>query len=285
MQGVIGSASFVVSDSYVQVLYLDVELVASAAVTTTPTTVRSVSRQSALLSLPRFVTFRQSRIDVSVSALFSDGTRSQLSLQPGLSTSVSVVAFNDSIVTSRTDAIDGFPHLRAVGQADGDIVEVTWQSCGGLAVTGLGRFNISLNQHPPVFAEDARVVSINESVAVGSQFITVVAIDNDATTIHSSIEYEILSGNEEGFFAIDTISGVVTLRRSLDFEQRRQFVIVVQATDSEQRQSLGGSGSGMDISTPARQTVSSFPGDKVCWWSLRGLAIILLKQVKAYFDD
>ena len=256
-RGLIGQAAFNVTSQEVQVLFLDVELAAAPAVSTSPAAVRSISSQISTLTVPRFVTYRQSRIDVSVSALFSDGTRSQLTLVDGTSTSVKLVSFNDSIVTVTADPITGARHLRAVGQADGSVVEVTWNVCG-LRVSGIGSFNISLNQHPPVFVDDTRSVRVPESTAVGSSLIKVVAIDDDLNVIHSSIEYDIVGGNTNNVFRINATTGDVVLNQPLDFEMVQMYTITVRATDREQRLALLaiGSGSGMDESAPATQMVS-----------------------------
>lgn len=49
------------------------------------------------------------------------------------------------------------------------------------------------------------------------------------------MSYSIVSGNQQGYFNIDNITGIVTLVQSLDYEKSRNYTLVIRAID-------GGSG-------------------------------------------
>lgn len=66
---------------------------------------------------------------------------------------------------------------------------------------------------------------ITENVAVGTSIITVSAISQTTLT------YDIRQGNTDGEFRINQYSGVITTRKSLDFEKTTSYSLVVQAVN------------------------------------------------------
>lgn len=81
----------------------------------------------------------------------------------------------------------------------------------------------------PPSATGAMVV-INENTADGALVHTVVGTDPDAGT---ELVYSIVDGNSEGAFALDNVSGEITVKNSakLDFETSTSFTLTIRVTD------------------------------------------------------
>ena len=113
------------------------------------------------------------------------------------------------------------------------------------------------NEYPPEFAFGAsHTVTIPENYPIesplpGLQMFQPLATDMDACDVDqcdgvqiinnascsggSGLEYEIIGGNEQGLFVINTTTGLITLTTSLDFEdaQQRTFSLSLYVTDGE----------------------------------------------------
>ncbi len=87
------------------------------------------------------------------------------------------------------------------------------------------------NDNPPVFNPDQVLVSIPEDEPLGT-ITTLMAFDNDQPgNPNSAILYDIVSGNQDNVFAVNTTSGELRLVLSLDFETTPLYTLVVIATD------------------------------------------------------
>ena len=64
---------------------------------------------------------------------------------------------------------------------------------------------------------------------VDTSIITIPATDSDSP----SLTYAITEGNEDGYFKIDTKSGLIETARSLDREQVATFNLLVVASDED----------------------------------------------------
>lgn len=235
--GSIGQVSFNVTDLPVNVLYLDPQIINSVTLETNPTSVLRVSKQAAILTFERTLYFRGQRAEITVSALFSDGTRHQLSLEGN--SYVSVQSLNDSIVQIAYDPSESFPHLRAFGMANGDVIQAQWSVCGW-TVAGYGAANIVVNLHKPVFNTSSTMVDVPEDASIGTHITRVQAIDFDVSTVHSAIFYSFVEESVPGVFTINQTSGEIKLRQPLDHEVITEYTLKVQATDEEQRKALQG---------------------------------------------
>uniref|UniRef100_A0A8D2JJ96 FAT atypical cadherin 2 n=1 Tax=Varanus komodoensis TaxID=61221 RepID=A0A8D2JJ96_VARKO len=78
---------------------------------------------------------------------------------------------------------------------------------------------------PPQFTEEEYVVEISESAAIGSPVVLV-----SATSL-SSVTYKIIEGDENGFFSINYQSGLISIQRSLDFEQASSYQLKIRGTN------------------------------------------------------
>jgi protocadherin Fat 4 len=95
-----------------------------------------------------------------------------------------------------------------------------------------------LNDNSPIFAPAAYTVQTPEDIAVDGEVVTVSAgdIDLDATPF-STITYTITQGNDAGRFAVDAVTGVVTMVDSLDRERAGEaaYTLTIAATDGGAR--------------------------------------------------
>ncbi|XP_078597383.1 protocadherin Fat 4-like [Branchiostoma floridae x Branchiostoma japonicum] len=88
-----------------------------------------------------------------------------------------------------------------------------------------------VNDHEPVCTPSFYAVSISEGMALGSTVATVTCTDNDDGD-NAVVAYAITSGNSNDSFAMNSSSGDVTVKNSLDLEDVLAFSLIVEATDS-----------------------------------------------------
>lgn len=87
-----------------------------------------------------------------------------------------------------------------------------------------------VNDNSPVFNQTNYYTNVNESVAIGTPVVTVVATDRDSS-IHARIIYSILPGPYSNWFAIHSTSGLITTADRLDYDITRKVDLTVQASD------------------------------------------------------
>ncbi|XP_053978063.1 fat-like cadherin-related tumor suppressor homolog isoform X1 [Hylaeus volcanicus] len=85
-----------------------------------------------------------------------------------------------------------------------------------------------VNDNRPQFERIDCTGHVPRYVPIGSEIITVSAIDFDAGNI---ISYRIVSGNEDGCFALDSASGVLTVACDLSDVKSTERIVNVTATD------------------------------------------------------
>ncbi|XP_019361654.1 PREDICTED: protocadherin Fat 2 isoform X1 [Gavialis gangeticus] len=78
---------------------------------------------------------------------------------------------------------------------------------------------------PPKFSEVEYVAEISESTAVGSPLVLV-----SATSL-SPVSYEIKEGNRDGVFLVNYQSGLISMQKSLDYEQVSFYQLKVRGTN------------------------------------------------------
>ncbi|KAK5924599.1 hypothetical protein CgunFtcFv8_017200 [Champsocephalus gunnari] len=81
---------------------------------------------------------------------------------------------------------------------------------------------VSLNDYEPVFLNPEYTANLPESLAVGSEVLSVSTVTRDPIT------YRIVSGNKDGRFLLDTRTGLLTLNAPLDFEVTREYYLSVE---------------------------------------------------------
>ncbi|XP_056456334.1 protocadherin Fat 2 [Gadus chalcogrammus] len=88
---------------------------------------------------------------------------------------------------------------------------------------------VSLDDYQPVFLSSEYTAQLPESLAVGSEVLSVSALGSDAGG-PDRILYSIVSGNEDGRFLLDQHAGLLTLARALDYEVHREYYISIEGT-------------------------------------------------------
>ena len=95
------------------------------------------------------------------------------------------------------------------------------------AITTVSVSVYTLSFKPPKFLKSVYSTEVPENLKTGVVLLTVHAQKN--VEVRSSIEYEIVGGDPLNRFSVGTRSGVLTLKKSLDYEKAKQHVLVVRA--------------------------------------------------------
>jgi len=82
------------------------------------------------------------------------------------------------------------------------------------------------------FETEAYTASVAENSAADTVVVTVHATDADATTANNQLTYRIVDGNSGDVFAIDAVTGVITVKGSIDRESTASFTLTVGVHDS-----------------------------------------------------
>ncbi|XP_069442287.1 cadherin EGF LAG seven-pass G-type receptor 1 isoform X1 [Ovis canadensis] len=90
---------------------------------------------------------------------------------------------------------------------------------------------LDINDNPPVFEKDELELFVEENSPVGSVVARIRASDPDEGP-NAQIMYQIVEGNVPEVFQLDLLSGDLRALMELDFEVRREYVLVVQATSA-----------------------------------------------------
>ncbi|XP_060070203.1 cadherin-related tumor suppressor-like [Ylistrum balloti] len=88
-----------------------------------------------------------------------------------------------------------------------------------------------VNDNSPVFSQTEYTATVQENVTVGSTILTVNAQDADAGT-NGLVRYFIIAGTDNSDFSVDQSTGVLRVKKNLDFERRTFYDITIQAEDS-----------------------------------------------------
>jgi len=84
------------------------------------------------------------------------------------------------------------------------------------------------NDNPPVFSQDVYRVSLRENVPPGTAVVQVSATDQDEG-VNSEITYSFYRTGQ--VFSLNSKSGEITTRKTLDFEEIKEYSIVVEGRD------------------------------------------------------
>ncbi len=87
-----------------------------------------------------------------------------------------------------------------------------------------------VNDHEPIFEKSEYSAVLSELVPIGSYVAGITATDED-TGINSNIFYAIVSGNDQQWFEIDMVSGLITTQAQLDREQQDSVELRISARD------------------------------------------------------
>ncbi|XP_055524329.1 cadherin-87A [Wyeomyia smithii] len=128
------------------------------------------------------------------------------------------------LTISKNTALD-VNHLKS------EIVFFAVEASDGLFTT-LCNVNITIrdvNNHAPQFSREHNLASIEENFPTGTKVERLQAIDLD-TGINAEIRYRIQQGSFDDF-AINNMTGVVTIARKLDYDRRNTYQMEIVAAD------------------------------------------------------
>ncbi|XP_073463897.1 protocadherin Fat 1 isoform X4 [Aquarana catesbeiana] len=89
---------------------------------------------------------------------------------------------------------------------------------------------LDINDNPPVFEHREYGATLSEDVTVGTEVLQVYATSRDIEA-NAEVSYQIISGNEQGRFSINPVTGVLFIIESLDHESAAEFYLTVEAID------------------------------------------------------
>ena len=89
---------------------------------------------------------------------------------------------------------------------------------------------IDINDNSPTFDPMVLDLTVPESAEFGSELTVVSATDLDSAE-NSFVTYTINSADIDRAFNIDSVTGVISVNRELDYESRQSYTLVVVATD------------------------------------------------------
>jgi len=103
---------------------------------------------------------------------------------------------------------------------------------GGLQCRSEVRVTLSdVNDNAPQFVPDAHYTgSVKEDASVGTPILRVAAVDPDIG-LNRRVRYSMEPPHVGAVFAVDAVSGVITLLQSLDREQQTSYDLTVSAID------------------------------------------------------
>nr|XP_020449665.1 protocadherin Fat 2 [Monopterus albus] len=87
---------------------------------------------------------------------------------------------------------------------------------------------VSLDDYQPVFLSSEYTAQIPESLAVGSEVLSMSALTRDGGP--NLVVYRIMSGNQDGRFLLDSRTGLLNLIAPLDFEVSREYYLSVEGS-------------------------------------------------------
>uniref|UniRef100_H3CYQ7 Cadherin EGF LAG seven-pass G-type receptor 1 n=1 Tax=Tetraodon nigroviridis TaxID=99883 RepID=H3CYQ7_TETNG len=88
-----------------------------------------------------------------------------------------------------------------------------------------------INDNAPVFEKDVLFIDVEENSPVGSVVARITATDPDEGS-NAQIMYQIVEGNIPEVFQLDIFNGDLVSLTDLDYETRKEYTIVVQATSA-----------------------------------------------------
>ncbi|XP_029020487.2 LOW QUALITY PROTEIN: protocadherin Fat 2 [Betta splendens] len=88
---------------------------------------------------------------------------------------------------------------------------------------------VSLDDYQPVFLNSEYTAQLPESLAVGSEVLSVSALTRDGGG-PTPVVYRIVAGNEDQRFLLDSHTGRLTLMAPLDFEVSREYFLSVEGS-------------------------------------------------------
>lgn len=87
------------------------------------------------------------------------------------------------------------------------------------------------NDNPPRWPQDPITVRVSERAAIGSTIYSLVASDLDSG-LNGELRYTLVAEfPSTGSFAVDSLTGALTLAKPLDREKRAEYTLILRASD------------------------------------------------------
>jgi hypothetical protein len=90
---------------------------------------------------------------------------------------------------------------------------------------------LDLNDNTPVFSQPYYTTNVTENSPVGTTVTHITATDADATS-NGKLTFSILSGNDNGAFAIDSSTGYIVTANPIDRERQIDYLLFVEVSDN-----------------------------------------------------
>uniref|UniRef100_A0A672V4S3 Cadherin EGF LAG seven-pass G-type receptor 3 n=1 Tax=Strigops habroptila TaxID=2489341 RepID=A0A672V4S3_STRHB len=87
------------------------------------------------------------------------------------------------------------------------------------------------NDNTPQFSEKRYIVQVREDIRPHTEILRVTATDLDKDN-NALVHYNIISGNSQGQFSIDSVTGEIQVVAPLDFEVEREYALRIRAQDA-----------------------------------------------------
>ena len=173
--------------------------------------------------------YLQERAEVTVSVVLQNGRRIVVD-DP---TELAIQSSNDSIVS-----VDGnFIVAEEVGTVN---LNVSWVVCGMVLGRRIVEVTVAFAQNRPIFDNKTQIAEVLESAEMGTLITTVRAVDFDFVNTNAIPDTEYRFADEShshgGLFDLDEITGQLRLNGPLDRESQDRYIVVIEATDRDQRQ-------------------------------------------------
>ena len=229
---IIGTVTITVTNIEVEAIGLDVQIVTSLSLTPENTVVDSFTENELIVSVKQDFAFVGFQGRVLVSALFSDGSRTLLNLEDGLTLS----SLDESIVVVEGDTVT------AIIEGHGVFIEAEWTSepsCGGQTISsGKGLVTIQLPEPKEIIISlSSTTLSVPDSVANEIGIPTFVEI------LSVNVQYEDgqtqdITDNDHTFYSLIQSQGgpVLTIAdvkvvTALNDTTVGQYTLLVNSTD------------------------------------------------------
>ena len=212
----------------VDVVQLDVKILASVSLSIERSSLPRRSNQTVTLIVEDKLSRQGELADITISAVFSDGTRRLL---PVSSPDLMLSSLNSSVVT--LDDEDKL-YVRAVSEGTTKVI-ANWTVCGEVIAVGSTEVQFQKKQ-VPCFKEQVYRKAISENSLTGNSIelhIDVDPVDRE----DAGVEFNILSG-DANLFTVGVGTGWVRPVRALDRETEATYTMIVRVTDKAQREAL-----------------------------------------------
>ncbi|XP_076149286.1 protocadherin-23 [Alosa pseudoharengus] len=91
---------------------------------------------------------------------------------------------------------------------------------------------LDVNDHAPAFGSSEYHAQVRENSPPGTFLVQVAALDPDQG-LNGMVKYDIVSGNSKGHLRLDSLTGVLEVNHTLDYEEESKYTLTIQASDGE----------------------------------------------------